>query len=206
MDLKDRDSSTQVWHRPDKPNGVGLVLTHGAGGDHRSPLLTAVANACCEFGVTVVRFDLPFRIQKRAPHPSRAGADRDAIREMAGVMRGIVTGPVVLGGHSYGGRQASMLVSEEQSVGDRLLLLSYPLHPPDKPERLRTEHFPGIRVPVLFVSGTKDEFGSPEEFERELPLIPGPVFKVWVPGAKHDLKRGKFDMSTVVEFFSGFLD
>ena len=183
-----------------------MVLTHGAGATCRTPLLEAVANACCAAGVLVARYDLPFR-QKRPsgpPHPSGGAADRSGLAALARELRRQCGGAVVLGGHSYGGRQASILASEEPEIAEGLLLLSYPLHPPGKPEQLRTGHFPLVHVPALFVSGTKDEFGTPEELERETHVIPGGARLEFVAGAGHDLRRGKFSLDGVVQFLAGF--
>jgi predicted alpha/beta-hydrolase family hydrolase len=185
-------------HRPDEPSGDAVVLTHGAGGDCNGRLLVAVADALCAAGYFVARFDLPFRLAKRSPHPSRAGEDREALRDAAARVREIVDGRVVLGGHSYGGRQASMLVAENPTVADALLLFSYPLHPPGAPAKLRTEHLPQVTTPALFVHGTKDPFGSIEEMHAAIKLLAGPVMFREVPGAGHDLKGGKFDISDLV--------
>jgi uncharacterized protein len=185
-------------HTPDSASGDGVVLTHGAGGDCQGRLLVAVANALCENGFLVLRFDLPFRQARHAPHPSRAGLDRAALREASGIMRRLAGGRVVLGGHSYGGRQASMLVGEDPTVADVLLLFSYPLHPPRDPDNLRTEHLPKIRTPALFVHGSKDPFGSIEEMRAAVGLLRGPVVLIEVARAAHDLAGGKFDISGLV--------
>jgi predicted alpha/beta-hydrolase family hydrolase len=103
-----------------------------------------------------------------------------------------------MGGHSYGGRQASMLAAEDGGVADGLLLLSYPLHPPRARETLRTAHFPDVRTPALFVHGTRDPFGLPEEMASALALLAGPVTYSEVPGAGHDLRSGKFDVAGLV--------
>ncbi|MDX2178445.1 MAG: alpha/beta family hydrolase [Bryobacteraceae bacterium] len=184
----------------------GLVLTHGAGGDSRSSLLVAVARAFEQAGVLVQLYDLPFR-QKRAtggPHPSGAAADRDGLRQAAAEMRKRVSGRVFLGGQSYGGRQASILAAEDSTVVDGLLLLSYPLHPPGKPEQLRTAHFPALRTPCVFVQGTRDPFGSVEELRQAIPLIDAPVAHVIVDDAGHDLKRGMFDATPAIRALLGF--
>jgi predicted alpha/beta-hydrolase family hydrolase len=185
-------------HRPDQPSGIGVVLTHGAGGDCNGRLLVSVSDALCAAGYFVLRFDLPFRLARRSPHPSRAGEDREALREAAARMREIAGGRVVLGGHSYGGRQASMLVAEDPTAADMLLLLSYPLHPPRVPDKLRTEHLPRITTPALFVHGTKDPFGSIEEMRAAMKLLSGPAVLSEVPGAAHDLKGGKFDIGELL--------
>ncbi len=93
----------------------------------------------------------------------------------------------MLGGHSYGGRQATMLAAEEPEVADALLLLSYPLHPPEKPEQLRTAHFPQLQTPALFVHGTKDPFGTIEEMQAALKLIPAATQLMVAEKAGHAL-------------------
>ena len=188
-------------HRPARADGRGLVLTHGAGGNCRAPLLAACAHAFAAAGVTVLRCDLAFR-QKRVggpPHPAGAAADRAGLRDAVAWLRRQVAGPIVLGGHSYGGRQASMLAAEQPDVAAALLLLSYPLHPPDKPEQLRTAHFPNLRTPALFVSGDKDPFGSIAELRQAIAAIPAPARLIAIAGAGHDLKRGRIDFASIVE-------
>ena len=187
-------------HRPDRAGGRGLVLTHGAGGNCRSPLLIAAAEAFCAEGVSVLRCDLPFR-QRRAtgpPSPSTAAADREGLRRAVEAMRELVPGQIILGGQSYGGRQATMLTADEPEIAAALLLFSYPLHPPGKPDRLRIEHFPRLRVPAVFVHGTSDPFGSIQELRSAVSLIPAQTEIIPIAGAGHDLKRGRFDFGPVV--------
>ncbi len=113
-------------------------------------------------------------------------------------MRKLAPGRIFLGGHSYGGRQASILVSEDTQIAGGLLLLSYPLHPPNEPEALRTAHFPNLRVPCLFVHGTKDPFGSAEEMRSAIHLIPAATELRFIERAGHDLAGGKFDLQSLV--------
>jgi len=102
-------------------------------------------------------------------------------------MRKMVKGKIFLGGHSYGGRQATMLCAEDHDLVSGLLLLSYPLHPPRKPEQLRVQHLPNLRTPCLFVHGARDPFGSIEEVEKAIALIPARHALLTVEGAGHDL-------------------
>lgn len=188
-------------HRPHTAAGGGLVLAHGAGGNCHAPVLVAVAEAFCAAGLAVLRIDLPFR-QRRPrgpPSPHGAAEDRDGLRRAAAALRGTVAGRIFLGGHSYGGRQASLLAADEPEVADALLLLSYPLHPPKKPAELRTQHFPRLRAPCVFVHGTDDPFGSLQEMKAALALIPAPASLIPIAGAGHDLKRGAFDHRPAVE-------
>src|SRR5436190_16911795 len=131
-------------HRPEQESGDAIVLTHGAGSNADSPLLLRLARAFAENGHLVLRYDLPFRVAGKAspPHPSAQGRDREGVAAAIETARGMVRGRVIAGGHSYGGRQTTMLAAERPGIADGLLLLSYPLHPPDKPQQLRTAHFP----------------------------------------------------------------
>jgi predicted alpha/beta-hydrolase family hydrolase len=180
-----------LHHPRGSPTGEALVLTHGAGSNREAPLLVAVADALAARGMLVLRCDLPYRQARRSgpPRPADAPRDREGLREALGAVRGRGAGRVFLGGHSYGGRQASLLAAEEPRVTDALLLLSYPLHPPARPAAPRTAHFPALRVPALFVHGTRDPFGSVEELRAALALIPAPTRVHVVEGAGHDLGR-----------------
>jgi predicted alpha/beta-hydrolase family hydrolase len=119
------------------------------------------------------------------------------------LLRELAPGTIFLGGHSYGGRQASMLAAEQSELAERLLLLSYPLHPPNKPAQLRTAHFPDLRTPAVFVHGTGDPFGSIDELEAALTAIPARTDLLSIEGAGHDLKRGRFDLGRVVAAVAG---
>jgi predicted alpha/beta-hydrolase family hydrolase len=176
-------------HRPARePEGIA-VLAHGAGSNANALLLVWVARALCEGGLLVLRCDLPYR-QRRAsgpPRPAEAAGDREGLLRAVEEMRRLSPGPVLLGGQSYGGRQASMLAADQPGTADCLLLLSYPLHPPGKPEQVRTAHLPRLRQPCLFVHGARDPFGSIEEMRDALRLV-GRSELMMVEGAGHDLK------------------
>lgn len=176
-------------HAPDQADGNGLVLTHGAGANCKSSLVVAVAKTFAERGITVLRCDLPFRHRRSfgPPHPGDAARDREGLKNAVAVIRRTVKGRIFLGGHSYGGRQATMLCAEEPEIVSGLLLLSYPLHPPRKPEQMRTQHFSRLQTRSLFVHGTRDAFGTMEEMENALRLIPTKHGLLPVEGAGHDL-------------------
>lgn len=182
-------------HRPDgRPRGA-LALTHGAGGNCDTAILQAVCARFAEEGFLALRYNLPFRRRrpKGPPQPSRAKEDRDGIAAATDVLREQCDGPLLVGGVSYGGRQTSMLVAERPDLADALLLLSYPLHPPGKPDRLRTEHLPDLTVPCVFVHGDRDPFGRPGELREAVALVPAPTTVVVIEGAAHDLGRAKGD-------------
>jgi len=176
-------------HSPENPNGDGLILAHGAGSNCNAPLLVALSETFAGYGYTVLRCDLPFRQERRTgpPFPGNAERDRAGLRNAVAIMRKRVAGRIYLGGHSYGGRQATMLCAAEPELVSGLLLLSYPLHPPRKPEQLRTQHLPNLRTPSLFVHGTRDPFGSVEEMTKALQLVPATTDLMSVDGAGHDL-------------------
>jgi hypothetical protein len=152
-------------------------------------LLTAVAAALAQCGFSVLRCDLPFR-QKRPhgpPFPEGAARDREGLRRAVEVLRAQIPGRVFLGGHSYGGRQSTILSSQNKTLAAGLLLLSYPLHPPRKPLDLRTAHFGELNTRALFVHGARDPLGSLEEMAGALKLIPARTMLLEVAGAGHDL-------------------
>lgn len=203
-------------HRPEAANAArtdAIVLTHGAGSNCQAPLLRMLAEALAAAGITVLRCDLPYR-QKRPhgpPFPGEAARDRQGLRNAVASMVGAHRDAphksgdadpdggahrdaplrIFLGGHSYGGRQATMLAAETPGLVNGLLLTSYPLHPPGQPSRLRTDHFPSLRTDALFVQGTRDPFGSIEEIEQALKLIPARTSLIPVEGAGHDLGVGR---------------
>lgn len=150
-----------------------------------------MASALSESGRYVVRYDLPFRQERPhgPPRPGEAARDREGLRAEVLKIRETKPGRIWLGGHSYGGRQASMLAAENPGLVDGLLLLSYPLHPPKKPEQLRTAHFPKLQTQALFFHGSRDPFGSVEELQKAIALIPAEARLIVVEGAGHDLGR-----------------
>ena len=189
-----------VLHRATGKTERGLVLTHGAGGNCTMPLLVTAATAFCEAGFDVLRCDLPFRQRRPTgpPSPAGAAADREGLRLAVEAMRRLGKRRIVLGGQSYGGRQATMLVAETPDLVAGLLLFSYPLHPPGKPERLRREHFPRLTAPCVFVQGANDPFGTPAELGDAIRAIPALTEMIPIDGAGHDLKRGRVDLALVV--------
>jgi predicted alpha/beta-hydrolase family hydrolase len=176
-------------HQPTEPNNQAVLLTHGAGANCQSKLLVEVSNALADSGFLVLRFDLPFRIARPTgpPRPGAAARDREGIRRAATLFRAKIAGRLFLGGHSYGGRQSTMLLADEPDVADGLLLLSYPLHPPRKPFELRTKHFPKLTKAAFLVHGSRDPFGSIEEMHSALELIPAQKALLEVENAGHEL-------------------
>ncbi|HYB34438.1 MAG TPA: alpha/beta family hydrolase [Mycobacterium sp.] len=184
-----------IAHQPDgAPTGV-VVLTHGAGGSRESPLLQQVCDEWVRRGWLAVRYNLPYRRRRPSGPPSGSAAtDRAGIVEAIAVCRGLAEGPLIAGGHSYGGRQTSMVVAESETPVDLLTLFSYPVHPPGKPERARTEHLPDITVPTVFTHGTSDPFGTLDELRAAAALIAAATGIVEITGARHDLRSKTHDV------------
>jgi hypothetical protein len=158
-----------------------VLLAPGAGASSEHHTLVALAAALSPLPVR--RMDFPYRIAGRRA-PDRPPVLLDAVRTELDALCaevGCRRDRVVVGGRSMGGRICSMVAAEGAPVGG-VVLLSYPLHPPGKPDRLRTEHFGSLDVPCLFVGGEKDPFGSPAEFDEHLVEIAGPVTRHWLPG------------------------
>ncbi len=176
------------------PKGI-VVLTHGAGGSRESPLLQRICDEWASHGWLAVRYNLPYRRRRpKGPPSGSAATDRAGIVEAIEVCRGLAGGPLIAGGHSYGGRQTSMVVASREVTLDVLTLFSYPVHPPGKPERARTEHLPDITVPTVFTHGTSDPFGTPAELRDAAALIPAPTQVVEITGARHDLGSKTLDV------------
>ncbi len=189
-DLSDQPAVRGFLHRPATAARAALVLTHGAGSNCSAPLLVAMADALGGAGITVLRCDLPFRQSRPHGPPFGDGSnDRAGLRCAVEALREIAPGPMFLGGHSYGGRQVSMLAAEDPNLAEGLLLLSYPLHPPGKPAQLRTAHFSKLHTHAVFVHGSRDPFGSLEEMQIALRLIPAAIELLAIEGAGHDLGR-----------------
>jgi predicted alpha/beta-hydrolase family hydrolase len=188
-----------VVHHPEGPPAGAVALTHGAGGSREAPLLVRICDEWARRGWLAVRYNLPYRRRRpKGPPSGSAVADRAGVADAVAAVRALVDGPVIAGGHSYGGRMTSMAVAgspDEAGVPvDVLTLFSYPLHPPGRPERVRVEHLPRIGVPTVFTHGTADPFGSIAELTAAVGLVGAPTALVEVSGARHDLVSKTLDV------------
>ncbi len=193
------DQIAGILHEPAGTPVGGVALTHGAGGSRESPILTAICEEWARRGWLAIRYNLPYRRRRPKGPPSGPSAtDRAGILEAVAAVRQLLGGPdlpVVAGGHSYGGRLTSMAVADDGLDLDVLTLFSYPLHPPGKPERARTEHLPRITMPTVFTHGSADPFGTIEEVRLATALMPAATEIVEISGARHDLSSKKLDVS-----------
>jgi hypothetical protein len=167
----------------------GVVLTPGAGAGRDHSTLVAIDVALSTSGIEVERVDFPYRkAGRRSPDrpPVLIATVVEAARTLASAL-GTGTERLALGGRSMGGRMCSMAVAEGLPAA-ALVLVSYPLHPPGKPEQARTSHFGALEIPCLFVSGTRDAFGTPDELTAATAAIPGLVTHEWIEGGDHGLR------------------
>jgi predicted alpha/beta-hydrolase family hydrolase len=190
------------------PAAVAVLLAPGASAGRDQPALVAMEkalappSAACPNAIAVERMDFPYRKAGRKA-PDRQPVLVEAVRAEAAALvarTGVPPERLVLGGRSMGGRMCSLAVAEGLPAC-ALVLVSYPLHPPGRPDRMRTEHFPELHVPCLFVSGTRDAFGSREELEAATAVIPGPVTHVWIQGGDHGLRRRDAEVAAVAADF-----
>jgi uncharacterized protein len=195
-------------HQPKGDSRAGMVLTHGAGGNCDSKLLLALAAAFSEAGFVVLRCDLPFRqIRPHGPpSPGSAERDREGLKRAVELLRQKTSGPVYLGGHSYGGRQASMLAANEPGIAAGLLLLSYPLHPPRRPEQLRTAHWSKLSTAMMFVHGSRDPFATLEEMNSAMNLLPARHTLLEIDGVGHELLGHKANPDLATKIVAAFTD
>jgi uncharacterized protein len=192
------DQIAGVAHEPAEPASGVVVLTHGAGGNRDSALLQQVCDEWARRGWLAVRYNLPYRRRRpKGPPSGSATADRAGVVEAITVCRDLADGPLIAGGHSYGGRQTSMVVAANEVPVDVLTLFSYPVHPPGKPERPRTEHLPDIAVPTVFTHGTSDPFGTIGELRAAAALVAAPIDVVEIAGARHDLRSKTLDVAAL---------
>lgn len=185
----------------------GVLLAPGASASRDQPALVALDSALTASGLLVRRMDFPYRqAGRRAPdrQPVLVAA---VVAEAASLATeaGVDPGAIVLGGRSMGGRMCSIAVAEGLPAAG-LVLISYPLHPPGRPERRRTEHFPTLAVPCLFVSGTRDAFGSPDELTAATAAIAGPVTHHWLEGKDHGMRGADAAVTAVVGSWLAQLD
>ncbi|MDT7762499.1 MAG: uncharacterized protein QOC63_1919 [Mycobacterium sp.] len=189
------DQIAGVAHQPGSAPSGAVVLTHGAGGSRESPLLMKICDEWARRGWLALRYNLPYRRRRpKGPPSGSAASDQAGVVEAIALAHTLTDGPVIAGGHSYGGRMTSMVIAENSAAVDVLTLFSYPLHPPGKPERARTDHLPRITVPTVFTHGTADPFGTIAELRPAAALIAAPTAIVEVTGARHDLGSKTFNV------------
>jgi predicted alpha/beta-hydrolase family hydrolase len=181
-------SEIYEFQGPKRGADRAVLLAHGAGADMHAAALTTVADALAAAKVPSLRFNFPYKAAgRRSPDrpPVLEASVRDAIKELTARTK-LGVDRLVLGGRSMGGRICSMVAATDGALG--LALLGYPLHPPGKPDALRVDHFPRLRMPVLFASGTRDPFGTPDELRAHAKAIKGRVSFHWVDTGDHGFK------------------
>ena len=198
---------TDGYQGPKRGADRAVLLAHGAGADMNAAALTVTADALADAKIPSLRFDFPYRqAGRRAPDrpPALLASAREAAADLVKRSR-VPLDRLVLGGRSMGGRICSMVAADEADPVPALglALLGYPLHPPGKPDRLRVEHFPLLTMPVLFVSGTRDAFATPDELQREAKNVKGAVSYSWIETGDHGFKPLKASGLTPAEALTG---
>jgi len=189
IELEEGRRVSAIAYHAAKPATATLVLGHGAGADQRSAFMLAFASGLSSRGLDVVTFNFPYMEQGRSapdPAPRLEECFRTAIRSVQ-QMSELAGGRLFIGGKSLGGRIATYLAASEQPIGGLagLICLGYPLHPPNRPDKLRTEHLERIRVPILIAQGARDAFGTPEELRTVLSQLKAPTRLLVVEGGDH---------------------
>lgn len=176
-------------HHPAVSSGDALILAHGGGTNCESPLLVALAGAFCSSGTTVLRCDLPFRQARPKGRPlgQWARRDRAGLKRAVDLLKASVSKTIYLGGHAYGGYQASILAASEPSLVKGLILLSYPLHPPQQPTQLKISHLAAVQTRALFVQASRDPFGTHQEVRSVLAVMPTETRLVIIEDGRHEL-------------------
>ncbi len=197
---------TDLAYQGPKRADCAVLLAHGAGADMHAAALTTVADALAAAKIPSLRFNFPYKAAgRRSPDrpPVLEAAVRAAAAELATHTK-LPVDRVVLGGRSMGGRIGSMVAAQDGALG--VVLLGYPLHPPGKADQLRVEHFPKLTMPVLFASGTRDAFGTPDELKRQAKKIRGRVSFHWIETGDHGFKPLKASGLTPAVALAGVAD
>ncbi|NVJ98859.1 MAG: alpha/beta fold hydrolase [Alphaproteobacteria bacterium] len=186
-------------------NGT-ILLAHGAGAPADSPFMEAFAEGLAKRGYEVLRFNFPY-MEKRQEDGKKRPPDRapklvEAFRQTIEEIR--PDGPLLIGGKSMGGRIASMVAAEDNSICNGLVCLGYPFHPPGKPEKLRTDHFPKINLPTLILQGERDAFGGKALLDTL--QLPESFSLHWAPDGNHDLTPRKASGQTAEGNWNGAMD
>jgi len=187
------------------PVGAALILAHGAGAGQRSPFMVDFADALTELGIDVITFNFLYTEQGRRI-PDRAPALEACYRAVIEAVRSSVDSArhtLFIGGKSMGGRIATQVAAADPQLRlSGLVLLGYPLHPPGKPAERRDKHLPAVARPMLFVQGTRDAFGTPEELAPILATLrPAPAVHV-VGQGDHSFKLSKKDPSAQARVYA----
>src|SRR5438045_141335 len=193
--VNDSDSVTAMLYPAPKKGrlNVTIILGHGAGADQMSGFMRMVANGLASRGFDVMTFNFVYKERGRgAPDPkTKLEACYRAVIDAAIKHRKLKSNKLVIGGKSMGGRIASQVAAEDSEGIDGLVFLGYPLHPPGRPDKMRDEHLPKIKRPMLFVQGSRDAFGSKNEIEDLIKRLKLPATLYAIEGGDHSLKVPK---------------
>jgi len=174
-------------------NRVSLILGHGAGANQLSGFMRLFAAGLAERGLDVVTFNFLYTEQgRKIPDPApRLESCYRAVIDAVVKHKKLKGNRLVIGGKSMGGRIASQVAASQPADIDGLVFLGYPLHPPGRPDKLRSEHLPKIKAPMLFVQGSRDAFGTKQEIEALIKKLKLPAELYSIEGGDHSFKAPK---------------
>lgn len=195
VQVTDTESVTALLYHAPKQNraGVTIILGHGAGANQLSGFMRLFAAGLAERGVDVVTFDFLYTEQgRKIPDTApRLESCYRAVIDAALKHKKLKGNRLVIGGKSMGGRIASQVAAHNGENIDALVFLGYPLHPPGRLDKLRAEHLPKIKAPMLFVQGSRDAFGTKEEIAATIANLKLPAELYAVEGGNHSLEVPK---------------
>lgn len=193
--INERESVSALLYPASKRNraGVTVLLGHGAGANQLSGFMRMVAGGLAARGFDAMTFNFLYTEQKRSfPDPkARLESCYQAVIDAALKHRKLKGNRLVIGGKSMGGRIASQVAAANPDGIAGLIFLGYPLHPPGKPDKLRADHLPAIKAPMLFCQGERDAFGTEKEISALIKKLRLPATLYPIEGGDHSFKVPK---------------
>jgi hypothetical protein len=210
--INERDKVTALLYAARKNDrlGITIILGHGAGANQLSPAMRLFASGLAERGFDAMTFNFLYMEQgRRVPDPkAKLESCYRAVIDAARSHKKLKSNRVVIGGKSMGGRIASQVAASEESAANiaGLVFLGYPLHPPGKPDQLRTEHLPFVRPPMLFIQGSRDAFGTTDEIRGIIKKLRLTAKVYEIAGGDHSLKVPKSSGHAQAEVYESVMD
>jgi len=208
--LDDAQSVSALWYAANNVNraAVTLILGHGAGANQLAGFMRLFANGLADRGLDVVTFNFLYMEQGRKipdPGPRLESCYRAVIDTVVNHKK-LKGNRLVIGGKSMGGRIASQVAASHPEHLDGLVFLGYPLHPPGRPDKLRSEHLPRITAPMLFVQGSRDAFGTEDEIRAIINEHRLPATMLAITDGDHSLKVPKSSGTDQQEVYDSVCD
>jgi predicted alpha/beta-hydrolase family hydrolase len=205
--INENESVTALLYAADKKvrGGITLILGHGAGAGQLSPFMVLFATELAKRGLDVITFNFSYMEQGRSAPDQKAKLEScyQAVIDTALANKKLKGNRVAIGGKSMGGRIASQVAATTETQINGLVFLGYPLHPPGKPEQLRDKHLKDVKAPMLFIQGSRDAFGSPDELSPIIKKLKRTDTLFEIKGGDHSLKVPKSVGLTQQQVYEG---